>query len=321
MGMPPSGHKVSVLIPTYNCAATIRESIDSVLNQTYQDFEIIVVDDGSTDNTKALLEGYGDRVRYFYQDNAGATRARLHGLHQARGEYIAIIDADDIWLPDKLKLQVDVLDASPPTELLFTDFQDFSKDGFSLKSCFDANKVFRKIPAKPVSPKYPFVKIFLRDILYDYLQGNFILQSTLLIRKDACYKFKMFADGAAIREQYEFCLRTLHELKVAFIDEVLVHRRFRGNNITLNTKFFHERTIFACQKAMQYPWMDARCRQFLTENIKNSFYALGLDSLKKGNPLEARRAFKQSLGTGLGRVRAKAFYLLTFLMRNGSTRL
>lgn len=316
MGMPPLVPKVSVLIPTYNCAATIQESIDSVLNQTYQDVEIIVVDDGSTDNTKALLEGYGGRVRYFYQDNAGAVRARLNGLHQALGQYIAIIDADDIWMPEKLTIEVDVLDKNPETDLVFTDFQDFSKDGFSPKSCFDANKVFRKIPAKSISEDHPSAKIFLRNIIYDYLQGNFILPSTLLIRKDACYKFEMFTDEVQIREQYEFCLRTLHELKIVFIDQVLVHRRFRGTNITLNTRLFHERTILACQKAIQYPWMDDRCRHFLAENIKNSFYAIGLDSLKKGSPLEARQMLKQSFGKGSGRLRAKALYLLTFLMRH-----
>lgn len=308
--------KISVLIPTYNCAATIQESIDSVLNQTYKDLEIVVVDDGSTDNTRALLEGYGDKVRYFYQANAGAVRARLYGLHQALGQYIAIIDADDIWFPEKLKIEVEVLDTNPEIDLIFTDFQDFSKDGFSPKSCFDANKVFRKIPARSMSEKYPSAKIFLRDIMYDYMQGNFILPSTLLVRKSSCFKFRMFTDQLAIREQYEFCLRTLHELKVAFIDEVLVHRRFRGTNITLNTRLFHERTILACQKAIQYPWMDGRCRHFLAENIKNSSYALGLDSLKKGNVLDARQKFKQSFSKSSTRLRAKALYLLTFLMRH-----
>ncbi len=316
MGPSPAVPRVSVLIPTYNCATTIEESIDSVLNQTYKNLEIIVVDDGSTDNTRALLQGYGERVRYFYQENAGAVRARLHGLHQARGEYIAIIDADDIWLPEKLRVEVEVLDATPETDLIFTDFQDFSKDGFSPRSCFDASKVFRKIPARPISDKHPSAKIFLRDIMYDYMQGNFILPSTLLVRKTACFKFRMFTDQLAIREQYEFCLRTLHELKVAFIDEVLVHRRFRGTNITLNTRLFHERTVLACQKAIHYPWMDARCRDFLAANIKNSYYAIGVDSFKKGNILEARQMFRKSFDKGLGRVRAKALYLLTFLMRS-----
>lgn len=85
---------VSVIIPTYNSSRYIKEAIESVIHQTYKDFEIIVVDDGSTDNTREILKQYGNIIRYFYQRNKGSQAARLHGLNNAVGKYIALLDAD-----------------------------------------------------------------------------------------------------------------------------------------------------------------------------------------------------------------------------------
>ena len=101
---------ISVIIPTYNRANTIVRSIDSVLNQTYKDIELIVVDDGSTDNTKELVLAINDsRIRYIYQDNAGACVARNTGIDNAKGEYIAFQDSDDEWVVNKLELQLEII--------------------------------------------------------------------------------------------------------------------------------------------------------------------------------------------------------------------
>jgi len=98
--------KVSVIIPTYNRAEYVTQAIDSVLAQTYADYEIIVVDDGSTDNTKDVLLPYMDRIRYIYQENAGASAARNTGIKAAKGDWIAFLDSDDEWLPEKLAVQM-----------------------------------------------------------------------------------------------------------------------------------------------------------------------------------------------------------------------
>ena len=102
---------VSVIIPTYNRAHLIDKAIKSVLNQTYQDFEIIVVDDGSTDNTNEVLKNFTDsRIHYiFHTSNLGVSAARNTGIKTSQGEYIALLDSDDDWLPEKLDKQVDVL--------------------------------------------------------------------------------------------------------------------------------------------------------------------------------------------------------------------
>ena len=95
-----SSPKVTVVIPTYNRAHLIKDAVESVLNQTYQDFELIVIDDGSTDNTREVLAVYKDKLTYIYQENQGRSSARNHGIELAQGEYIAFLDSDDVWFPD-----------------------------------------------------------------------------------------------------------------------------------------------------------------------------------------------------------------------------
>jgi glycosyltransferase involved in cell wall biosynthesis len=99
--------RVSVVIPTYNRAWILREAVDSVLSQDFGDFELIVVDDGSTDHTRDILHRYGDRVRVLFQNNRGVSTARNRGIAAAAGELIAFLDSDDLWLPKKLRTQVD----------------------------------------------------------------------------------------------------------------------------------------------------------------------------------------------------------------------
>jgi len=99
----------SIIIPTYNRAHCIEFAINSVLDQTINDFEIIVVDDGSTDGTELLLEQYGDQVRYFYQQNSGVSEARNLGIKNAHGQWVAFLDSDDEWMPEKLSIQYEAI--------------------------------------------------------------------------------------------------------------------------------------------------------------------------------------------------------------------
>ncbi|MCU0694119.1 MAG: glycosyltransferase [Polyangiaceae bacterium] len=104
---------VSVVVPAYNAAWCVGKAIDSVLAQTYRDFEIIVVNDGSTDDTLAVLRGYGDAIRIVDQRNGGMSNARNAGIRAARGQFLAFLDSDDWWLPNKLGLQVQLLRSRP----------------------------------------------------------------------------------------------------------------------------------------------------------------------------------------------------------------
>jgi len=112
---------ISVVIPTYNRGWILREAIDSVLNQDIGDFELIVVDDGSTDDTADILDGYGSAVRTIHQENGGVSAARNSGIAAAKGTYIAFLDSDDLWLPEKLRTQLAFFESHPDALICQTE--------------------------------------------------------------------------------------------------------------------------------------------------------------------------------------------------------
>jgi len=116
---------ISCIVPVYNGAAFLAEAIDSILGQTHRPLEIIIVDDGSTDGTAGVIAGYGDRVIVLRQDNAGPGAARNRGLEAARGDYLAFLDADDLWAPQKLALQLEQFDRSPELDYCLTHVEHF----------------------------------------------------------------------------------------------------------------------------------------------------------------------------------------------------
>lgn len=116
--------QVSVLIPAYNCSKYIGAAIESVLSQTFQDFEIIVVDDGSEDETASIVKKY-EGVHYVYQEHAGVSAARNRALKEARYELIDFLDADDLMLPEKLEKQIHYLDENPGCEIVFCQYENF----------------------------------------------------------------------------------------------------------------------------------------------------------------------------------------------------
>ena len=126
--------KVSVIIPTYNRQDLVQEAIDSVLNQTFRDWELIVVDDGSTDQTPSVLqERYDSRIIYIYQENQGESAARNRGLYSATGEYVAFLDSDDLWHPKKLQRQIEVFAEKPELGLVSTQAYWINYEGLLLK--------------------------------------------------------------------------------------------------------------------------------------------------------------------------------------------
>jgi len=112
--------KVSVIIPTYNRLEKLKRAIDSILNQTYKDFELIIIDDGSTDDTKEYLSKK-EGIRYLYQENQGVSAARNTGIGIAKGEWLAFLDSDDEWLENKLEKQIDFINANPSIKIVHTN--------------------------------------------------------------------------------------------------------------------------------------------------------------------------------------------------------
>jgi len=125
MAAPRIPRLVSVIMPCYNGERYLAESIESALGQTHPLVELIVVDDGSTDGSRAVAERYGDRIQWTQRDHSGIAGARNHGIEQARGEYLAFLDSDDLWSADKLERQVSALEADPSLGMVVGDMEQF----------------------------------------------------------------------------------------------------------------------------------------------------------------------------------------------------
>jgi glycosyltransferase involved in cell wall biosynthesis len=191
---------VSVLIPTYNRGYILPQAIASVLAQTYRSFEVIVVDDGSSDNTRQIVEQFGSQIRYIYQENAGLGSARNAGLAMARGEFIAFQDSDDLWMPWKLEVQVALLRRYPQVAFTWTDVTAVNEFGkllgerhlpkilgayskINASRTFPISGVVKDIcPACP--PEITEERYRCGDIFDAMVFGNLIHPPTVLMRRE-----------------------------------------------------------------------------------------------------------------------------------------
>jgi glycosyltransferase involved in cell wall biosynthesis len=120
---------VSVIIPVYNAELYLEDSINSVLTQTYQPLEIIIINDGSTDGSEKVARKFAQQTSYFYQSNQGAAAARNHGIKKSNGDFLTFLDADDLWEPDKIRKQMDILEKDAGMDMVFGNvFQFISQD-------------------------------------------------------------------------------------------------------------------------------------------------------------------------------------------------
>lgn len=202
--------QVSIIIPTYQRAYLIRETIDSVLAQTYQDFEIIVIDDGSTDGTGELVAEYQNRVRYIYQENRGPASARNIGIQAAYGEFIAFQDSDDLWLPEKLALQMPLFARDPEIGMVYCDMSYFRFDGPSAR------------PSSFISHAPPVSGYALREM---FVNGTPMHTPTAIVRRHCFDRVGLFDEELLAFEDQDLWFRIAEVFKVDFIDEPLVRCR------------------------------------------------------------------------------------------------
>jgi glycosyltransferase involved in cell wall biosynthesis len=197
--------RVSVIIPVFNRGGFLAEAVASVMEGSYRDFEVIVVDDGSTDDTASSLGSYGAGVRYHYQENRGPASARNAGVALAMGEYIAFLDSDDLWAKEKLETQVDYLDSHPDIRTCHTG-EVWIKNGKRLNQSKRHVKcggdIFERcLPLCIISPS----SILMERSLFDELGG--------------------FDEDLPVCEDYDLWLRMTLSCPVGFIDEPLVVKR------------------------------------------------------------------------------------------------
>lgn len=211
---------VSVVIPTFNRAALLRLAIETALRQTFRDFEVLVVDDGSTDDTPAVAHEYDGRIRYFRQPNRGVNAARNVAVRQARGEYIALLDSDDLWLPYALQLMAGLLGRFPDAGFVYADFLILRGDappfGPGLSSWHKANDWtdifsqkcnYRELDLPPLSglDRNDF-NVYSGDIYDASLHGAQVPTSSSLIRRSRMQELE-FPEFDSLCGDWEFFAR------------------------------------------------------------------------------------------------------------------
>ena len=222
---------VSVIIPAYNAEHFIADTIQSALDQTYRDHEIIVVDDGSRDGTVARAAAFGERVRLHQQRNGGVARARNTGVSLARGEWIAFLDADDLWLPSKLERQL----ASSTAPMTFTDRYNFGDRG-------DLPEVQSRCQ--------PMIG---GDIFELLLGGNFITTTSVLIRREIFERYGGFDVTFNGTEDWDLWLRVAEHHEIGFCPEPLTRYRLHGGGISRNFARMNRERLLVIARALARP--------------------------------------------------------------------
>lgn len=200
-GMP----LVTIIIPTFNRAGMVGEAIDSVLTQDFLNFELIVVDDGSTDGTREILNLYREQIRVCHQPNRGVSAARNTGIRMAKGQWIALLDSDDLWLPEKLGVQVNFVQSHPQALICQTE-EIWQRNGLR------------------VNPKKKHQK--LSGMIYEpSLELCLVSPSAVMIKKELLDEIGFFDENLPACEDYDLWLRIGARVPIYLIDRPLIVKR------------------------------------------------------------------------------------------------
>jgi len=321
---------ISIIIPVFNRAQYIGECLEGVFSQTYLDYEVIVVDDGSTDNLKDALAPYMHRIRYIYQNNGGVARARNTGIKSARGNYIAFLDSDDIWFPFKLKLQVKILSNLPKVGLVHTDFSHIdgkakiisntcARDFFTVLDNYGLtfndlypNRAKLKHVCADVDPLFSDSSLYWGDLAPKLIYGPMYLTSSTLIRKECIDRVGLLNETYVTAEDFDFIARIAKEYEVAFLDAPTL--KYRRHD-------FGQLSSYAMQIETYKAWLNIAIRlwkedgafyaankKLVNWRISHYYYALGTAYYSRKKYELAFENFTRSIKLN---VKQKMVYLYT----------
>jgi glycosyltransferase involved in cell wall biosynthesis len=242
--------EVSVIISTYNFGHYLTETIQSVLAQTFQDFELIIVDDGSIDHTRQIVAGFGDAVRYIYQENQGYAAARNTAIRQSAGSLIAFLDADDVWLPHKLELQTNYFARHPEV-------------GVVSANCYFMDATSRVTGAMARKPQ-PTGWIFERLLL----TGNFILTPTVAVRRRCFAEAGLFDESLRTTADWDLWLRFSRKYLFGYLDQPVAKYRLHDANMHKNVRRKAQDTLAIFDKLFSEPDLSPTIR-----NKQNQAYS------------------------------------------------
>jgi hypothetical protein len=287
---------VSVVIPTYNSGQYLPETIESVLSQSWQDFEIIVVDDGSTDNTQEVVEAFhSNKIRYIRQENSGGpSHPRNVGIHHARGKYIALFDSDDLMSRNKLAEAVAFLERYSDLGLLFANFVVCNERGDSFPGTFlDQFQTFWDLPKKQVGEKWFIIESALA---YETLfRMNFIGTSGTMVPRAVFLSVGGFDESIAGPEDRDMWLRISRRYALGYLDVVGHQYRRRETGIMgRGDGVLAPYRIQVMRKQLETglpPFLQKHARR----NIAQSMFDLGYHYQSLGDFKQARVHYLSSL--------------------------
>lgn len=301
--MTDSRPSVSIIIPTYNCETYIAETINSVLGQTLKDLELIIVDDGSTDNTREIAASYGGSVRLLAQRNAGVCAARNHGIREAAGRHICLMDHDDYWFPEKLELQVEEMKRRPEVGLVYSTFLWWFPDDHGV---FPAPESFSDLMGETGIDEE-----FSGWIYHLLLLDCWVLTSAALIRAEVFDKCGVFDESLPYSEDWDLWLRISREYPFIKLKRPLtLYRQHpgQGNRLARTVDYRTELLSKAVSKwGLCSP--DGRClaRAHFKKNMARYHMEFGLKNLVAGNVELANRSFLKSWITSPVKVKNLAY--------------
>jgi hypothetical protein len=289
--------EVSVIIATYNRGALLERALESVFGQTFGDYEVVVADDGSTDDTQERLRKHGSRVRVLRLEHQGRpSRVRNRAVENASGRFLAFLDSDDAWAPEKLERQVDLMLREPEVVLCYADTAFVGEDGRFL--------YLHSRRERPASGR----------VLHNLLQRNFIALSTAMARTDAVRSVGGFEESLTMAEDWCLWLRLSAMGRVAFVNERLCtnavgHQEMTGDKAALFEDALRALDIIQAE----LPRESQEHRVSLNRGRARMASMLGRRYLFSGRAADARRLFARALADDLLRVEALPFYVLSLL--------
>ena len=313
--MPSAGADplVSVVMPAFNSSQTIESAIDSVLAQDYPHLQLIVVDDGSTDGTPdRVLARYGARVSLHSQMNRGPAAARNVGLKAAQGKYVAFLDADDIWLPGKVRRQVAYLDQHPGVEAVFGRFVRWEANAagqFAAPAGVDAEPA--PVKERLTSPS--------GQIYADLLLDSAVHIITAMVRRSVFDDIGRFDEGLATGEDYDFWLRLAWGHRIDQLDAVLAWYRIHPGSLTKIPRAESDEYRVLCRTLERHGSIgqDGRAvdRATLDRRLAAICFGHGYLHFWRGSALHAQRAFARCLRHAPWQPKVLAYWLLAGLRR------
>ncbi len=291
---------VSAIIPTYNCAPYVAAAVESALSQTYRPLEVIVLDDGSTDETEAALQPYRGRIVLLRQANRGEAAARNAAIRHAKGEFLAFLDADDLWMPRKLERQMPIFANHPEVELAFTDGSTFDASGEIWPSMLHGLAPFLDRVGPWLGAGDGGKRAIVRAAYPDLLFGNFLSVPGVVVRRTRFEAEGGFDEGLRLCTDYDLWLRMAPRAPFALVNEVLFQVRIREESLGRARGVRSER-FFEVEWQVRERHLDGAGREVRRElrRLKSAAYLRrGWQELHAGRHAPARTAFWRSLRSG-----------------------